>query len=123
MRIVGAVLILLLSALLAAAQNDNASPQQGVTAKPTAQTHKFRKSAARLSPFRARPAARRALIAAQLADPAPPAASGEGPVRTAASAARKRPPAPRPPRDTSLPVPAGDLVAIQFDLAWTGDYN
>ena len=124
MRIVGAVLVLLLSALPAAAQNDNASPQQGVTGKPSAQTHKFRKSAARHSTLRARAAARRALIAAQHADTAPPSAGGEGTVRTAASAARKRPPAtPRPPRDTYSPVPAADLVAIQFDLAWTGDYN
>jgi hypothetical protein len=120
MRIVGAVLVLLLTALPAAAQNESAGPQQGVTGKQGAQTHKFRKSAARTKTVRARTAARRAAIAAQHADTA--AAASEG-TRTAASAARKRGPGPRQPRDTPSPMPEADLIAIQLDLAWTGDYN
>jgi peptidoglycan hydrolase-like protein with peptidoglycan-binding domain len=122
MRIVGAVLVLLLAAVPAAAQNDNFSSQSSVTGKQTTQTHKFRKSATRVSTLRARAAARRAVIAAQHSDTAQ--AGGEGTIRTAASAARKRLPAPpRAPRDTSSPVPAADLVAIQIELAWTGDFN
>src|SRR5262249_30648377 len=48
---------------------------------------------------------------------------GEGTLRVAAAAARKRTPAPTAPpsRDTSLSQ--ADRLAIQFDLAWTGDYN
>jgi hypothetical protein len=47
---------------------------------------------------------------------------GEGAVRLAAAAAPKRaatPPAPA--RDVSIPL--AERIAIQFDLAWTGDYN
>jgi peptidoglycan hydrolase-like protein with peptidoglycan-binding domain len=47
---------------------------------------------------------------------------GEGAVRLAAAAAPKRaatPPAPA--RDAAIPL--ADRIAIQFDLAWTGDYN
>src|SRR5262245_38737424 len=47
---------------------------------------------------------------------------GEGAVRLAAAAAPKRaatPPAPA--RDASIPL--AERIAIQFDLAWTGDYN
>src|ERR1700694_2936359 len=102
MRIVGAVLALLLAAVPAAAQNDNVSSQSSVTGKPSAQTSKFRKSAARASPLRARAAARRAAIAAQHSDTAQPA-GGEGTIRTAAAARKRGPAAPRPPRDTSSP--------------------
>jgi S1-C subfamily serine protease len=121
MRIVGAVLVLVLAGLPAAAQNDNANSPPGVTAKPAAQTTKFRKPAVRATTLRARAAAQKAQTAAQPPDPAP-SAGGEGTIRTAASAARKR--APTPPgsgRDAS--VPSADRTAIQFDLAWTGDYN
>ena len=42
----------------------------------------------------------------------------------AAAAARKRPPAPpAPPRDNSSAIPLADRIAIQFDLAWAGEYN
>jgi len=61
--VVGAALAILLTALPAAAQNDNAASQPGVTGKPTAH-HQFRKSAARPAVLRARTAARRAAIAA-----------------------------------------------------------
>jgi hypothetical protein len=127
MRIVGAVLVLLLAVLLpaalpAGAQNEGAAPQQGVTGKQGAQTHKFRKSAARTKATRARAAARRAVIAAQHADTAPAAA--EGAARTAASGLlRRRPPGQRTPRDSSSPTADAAHIAVQFDLAWTGDYN
>src|SRR5262245_17580744 len=123
MRIAGAVLVVLLAALPAAAQNDN--PQPGAASgKSAAQGHKFRKSATRHAVLRARAAARRAAIAAQHSDPA--AAAGEGTVRMAAAAARRRPPAPPAPsgptRDQSG-LPLADRIAIQFDLAWVGEYN
>jgi peptidoglycan hydrolase-like protein with peptidoglycan-binding domain len=121
MRIVGAIVVLLLAALPAMAQNEGAVPQQGVTGKPTAQTHKFRKSAHRASTLRARAAARRAAIATQHSDTAP--STGEGTIRSAAAAARKRAPAPPPGRPHAGPASAADRIAIQLDLAWTGDYN
>ena len=125
MRIVGVVLVLLPAVLLAvlpaAAQNESGAPQQGVTGKPGAQTHKFRKSTARTKTVRARIAARRAVIAAQHADAA--AAPVEGGARTPAFAIRRRAPGQRTPRDTSSPAAEADLIAVQFDLAWTGDYN
>ena len=122
MRIVGALLVLLLAAVPAVAQTDDAAPRQGVTAKPSAHTTKFRKSTARTTPLRARAAAKRTPTAApqqqQPADAAGPA--GEGTIRTAA--AKRRQPAPPPPRDNAS-MPLADRIAIQFDLAWTGDYN
>jgi hypothetical protein len=46
----------------------------------------------------------------------------EGGTRLAAAAARKRaPPPPGPARDTATPL--ADRLALQFDLAWSGDYN
>ena len=123
MRIVGALLVLLLAAVPAVAQTDDAAPRQGVTAKPTAPTPKVRKSTARTTPLRARAAAKRTPTAApqqqqQPADAAGPA--GEGAIRTAA--VKRRQPAPPPPRDNAS-MPLADRIAIQFDLAWTGDYN
>ena len=57
------------------------------------------------------------------AQPANDAATGrEGATRLAAAAARKRaPPPPGPARDTATPL--ADRLALQFDLAWSGDYN
>jgi S1-C subfamily serine protease len=121
MRIVGAVLVPLLMAAPAAAQTDNAvSPP----AAKSAQTGKFRnpatKSAAlRAKTLRARADAKRALGTTQPADAAA-SATADNTIRMAAAAARKRAPA-APARDTS--IAASDRLAIQFDLAWTGDYN
>jgi S1-C subfamily serine protease len=124
MRIVGAVLVALLMALPAAAQTDNAvSPP---AAKAAAQTGKFRNPATKAAALRAktlrtRGDARRTQSTAQPSD-APSATAADSTIRLAAAAARKR--APTPPgsaRDTSLA--ASDRIAIQFDLAWTGDYN
>jgi hypothetical protein len=93
MRAVGAVLVLLLAVLPAGARGD-ISPT-GATAKPAAQTGKFRSQAT---------------------------TGGEGATRLAAAAARKRAPTPPgPARDTTTPL--ADRLALQFDLAWSGDYN
>jgi peptidoglycan hydrolase-like protein with peptidoglycan-binding domain len=118
MRTLGAVFVVLLTALPAAAQSDNIS-QLGVTAKPAAQVTKFRKSGIRAATLRARAAARRSPTAIQTPDPN---ASEEGTIRTAAAAARKRAPtSPASSREASMPV--ADRLAVQLDLAWTGDYN
>ena len=92
-RIAGAVVALLLAAPPATGQHDGDASQPNVTAKP----------------------------AARLSDATPPK-RGEGAVRLAAAAAPKRattPPAPA--RDAAIPL--AERIAIQFDLAWTGDYN
>jgi S1-C subfamily serine protease len=118
MRIVGALLVLLLAAIPAAAQTDDASSRHGVTAKPSAHTTKFRKPTTRTTALRARAAKRTpTAVQQQPADAAAPA--GEGTIRTAAAAKRRPPP---PPRDNAS-MPLADRIAIQFDLAWTGDYN
>ena len=50
------------------------------------------------------------------------ATGSEGATRLAAAAARKRAPTPPgPARDTATPL--ADRLALQFDLAWSGDYN
>jgi peptidoglycan hydrolase-like protein with peptidoglycan-binding domain len=48
--------------------------------------------------------------------------AGTAPVRVAEAKAKKRTPAPPPSRESSA-VPIAERIAIQFDLAWTGDYN
>jgi S1-C subfamily serine protease len=126
MRIVGAALVALSVALPAAAQTDNAASPPA--AKFAAQPGKFRNPAvktvtARAKTVRERGDARRTQTAAQPPEAAPAAAS-DGPMRLAAAAARKRAPTTLPAptrRDTSMA--ASDRMAIQFDLAWTGDYN
>jgi peptidoglycan hydrolase-like protein with peptidoglycan-binding domain len=125
MRTVAAVVVLLLVALPAAAQNGNAVPPPGTAAKSAAQPGKFRKPASRDATLRTKAlrdlAARQAQAAAQPSDVNPPA-SADGTIRLAAAAARKRAPTPAgPARDTSMSASA--RIAIQFDLAWTGDYN
>jgi peptidoglycan hydrolase-like protein with peptidoglycan-binding domain len=119
MRIVGAALLALaVLAMPAAAQTDNAATP-GVAAKPT--TTKFRKPAVRPATLRAR-----AAVGRGLGQSSETSVSGD-PVRAAAAAGRKRLPAPG-----LVPAPSakGDgamspaaRIAIQLDLAWTGDYN
>jgi S1-C subfamily serine protease len=116
MRIAATVLVLLLGVAPAVAQNDNGTSQPG--AKPGSQVHKFRKSASRPAVLRARAAARRAQLAAQHSN----TAAGDGTIRMAAAAARRRTPAPQTSRDTSS-MPLADRLGIQFDLAWVGEYN
>src|SRR5712691_4601483 len=125
MRILGAALMLVPAVLPAAAENDDAQP--GVTAKPAGPITKFHRPAVRAATLRARAAARRAQTAAQPSDSAS-SATGEGTIRMAAAAVRKRAPTPptgtsTPSRDTASPVPLADRMAVQFDLAWTGEYN
>jgi peptidoglycan hydrolase-like protein with peptidoglycan-binding domain len=123
MRIVGAALVVLLCALPAAAQTDNPPSAAGARTATHAPTHKFRRHGARTaSILRARAVARRAQIAAQHADTTPAAAAtAEGTSRFAA--ARRRGPAPSStPRDNSR-VSLADRTAIQFELAWAGEYT
>ncbi|MGA7489372.1 MAG: serine protease, partial [Xanthobacteraceae bacterium] len=54
---------------------------------------------------------------AQVPEPAPPTDAGAARF----AAARKR--APTTPAPLRNPLPLAERVAIQFDLAWTGDYN
>src|SRR3984893_14729889 len=111
MRICCAFIVALLPASPAAAQSDNSLVPPGAPPQPAAQTGKFRKPAIRAAVLHARAAARRAHLAPSAAAPV-----GEGTPRVAAAAA----PAP-PSREPSLSQ--ADRLAIQFDLAWTGDYN
>src|SRR5262245_18730752 len=46
---------------------------------------------------------------------------GEGAVRLAAAASKRAAPSLEPARDAAIPL--AERIAIQFDLAWTGDYN
>jgi S1-C subfamily serine protease len=92
-RIAGAVVALLLAALPATGQHDGDASQPSVTTKPAAQS-----------------------------SDATPAKRSEGAVRLAAAATRNRAaPPPGPARDSAIPL--AERIAIQFDLAWTGDYN
>jgi peptidoglycan hydrolase-like protein with peptidoglycan-binding domain len=119
MRALGAVLVLLLAVPPASAQDDNAISPAGVAAKPAAQTSKFRNPAIRPAAWRSRPAIQRAHPPAQATATA---TASEGAIRLAAAAARKR--APTPPgaaRDAATPL--ADRMALQLDLAWSGDYN
>jgi peptidoglycan hydrolase-like protein with peptidoglycan-binding domain len=69
--------------------------------------------------LRGRPAIQRAQPPAQA--PAS-AAAGAGEIRLAAAATRKRAPTPpEPARDAGMPL--ADRMALQLDLAWSGDYN
>jgi S1-C subfamily serine protease len=119
MRAVGAVLVLLLAALPAGAQNDNAISPAGVRAKPAAHISKSGNPAIRPSSLRSRAANLRAHPPAQATDAA---TDGEGATRLAAAAVRKRTPTPAAPaRDGAMPL--AERMATQLDLAWSGGYN
>jgi hypothetical protein len=138
MRLPGALLIFLLAALPAAAQtNDAASRGEQATKPTTSPAGKFRKTAAaRRAALRARVAmARRQATAAPPAadangSPAPAASPGAAPAaesltRTAAVAGKRRArtsPLPAPAQNATSPSLA-ERLALEFDLAWTGDYN
>src|SRR5262249_40868018 len=103
---------------------DNApSPAPGAAGRPAAApAAKFRKPGVRAATLRTRSGPRATPSAAPPADPAPAAA--------VSAAARKRPPAPPaarapagPARDSASPKAAAERLAIQFDLAWAGDYS
>jgi hypothetical protein len=92
-RIAGAAVALLLAVLPATGRHDGDASQAGATTRPAAQS-----------------------------PDATPTKRGEGAVRLAAPAARNRAaPPPAPARDAAIPL--AERIAIQFDLAWTGDYN
>jgi len=120
-QILGAALALFLCALPATAQTDNGAPASGASARPAThgQGHKFRRSASKTRAVaRARAAARRAQLAAQRDDAGAGTTDGG---RFAATAGRRRSPSPAP-RDNSG-ITLADRIAIQFDLAWVGEYT
>jgi len=126
MRIVGAVLVLLLAPLPAAAQYDSTFPQptfsQGANpaAKPSGRTHNWHTHRLRRPSVRAAMRARRAVVARRAQSGADSSAGSDGALR--AAAARRRPPTPATtPGEPSLSL--ADRMTVQFDLAWTGDYN
>ena len=125
MRTVAAVVVLLLAALPAAAQNGNTVPPPGTAAKSVAQPGKFRK-----------PAIRDAALRTKALRDLPPGRRGPPPSlptsihRRALTAPSAWPPQPRENahrrrRDLLAIPPCRPPIAsaIQFDLAWTGDYN
>jgi hypothetical protein len=116
MRILAAILIVCLSAPAALTQGDSS---QGIArANANAQVRKFRNPGIRPATLRARTTARLSRLGTQ---PAAPAATELGTIRSAAAAARKRAsPPPTASRDGGTPA---DRIAIQFDLAWTADYT
>src|SRR5262245_23923593 len=108
MRICCAFIVALLAASPAVAQTDISPP--GAAPKPTAQTGKFRKPAIRAAVLHARAAARRTQHPVSAAG----TPVGEGTLRVAAAAARKRTPAPPAPPSRDHSVPPADRLAIQF---------
>jgi hypothetical protein len=126
MRLAGAALIVLLAALPVSAQTGDPVSRGETAAKPTGQASKFRKLAAgKKSALRARAsvARGRAALAPQAAD-ANPAGTVDNAFRAAAAAKKKagtRPP--NGPAQDAAGIPAAERVALEFDLAWTGDYN
>jgi peptidoglycan hydrolase-like protein with peptidoglycan-binding domain len=117
MRSVIAALIVFLGAPTVMAQSESSQP--GVATKPIGQPAKFRNPGLRPATLRARGAARRSQLGTQ---PAVPGSAEGGTIRAAAAAARKRAPAPSAASRDSAMSPA-DRLAIQLDLAWTGDYT
>ncbi|MFL6797195.1 MAG: serine protease [Xanthobacteraceae bacterium] len=112
MRLVATIVVLLASALAALAQFDPApfpGTAPGAAApRPAPTISKFRPSKTRTPGLRPVAGKRPVGVPAHLATPA-----------------RKKGPQPASvpltPREATLPL--ADRIAIQFDLAWTGDYN
>ncbi len=125
MRLVGAVLVLLLAAVPAAAQNDDASSRHGVTASPAGSTSKFRKpSPARAAAMKARAAARNARAAAQQQSSEGGATrNGPSAARLAAAARKRGATQPNAAKDRSAALPSNELTIIQSELAWVGEYT
>ena len=125
MRLVGAVLVLLLAAVPATAQNDDASSRHGVTASPAGSTSKFRKpSPARAAAMKARAAARNARAAAQQQSSEGGATrNGPSAARLAAAARKRGATQPNAAKDRSAALPSNELTIIQSELAWVGEYT
>jgi len=102
MRIVGAVLVVLLASLPATAQYDSTSSGASTVARPSGHAHNWHTHRFRRPAVRAAMRARRAVVARR-------AQGGRAPAPVT------------PPGETSLSL--ADRMTIQFDLAWTGDYN
>jgi hypothetical protein len=127
MRLVGAALIVVLAALPVSAQTGDPVTRGDTAAKPGSQVSKFRKLAAgKRSALRAHAsvARGRAALAPQPAD-ANSAGALDSASRTAAAAKKKaaRTVPPNGPAPEAAGVPAAERLALEFDLAWTGDYN
>jgi hypothetical protein len=90
------------------------SPAAAAATKPAVATGKFHRAAIRAARLRAHTAARKGVAA--------PAAVVVGPGRFRAAAARRKGPLAAHGGHERALTPA-DRVAIQFELAWTGDYN
>src|SRR5262249_23726494 len=117
MRAPTLILVGLLVALDAGAQGQTVS-QPGPPPQQRGQVAKFRKSGIRPATLRTRAAARRAGTGVQVSGSS---SAEEGAVRMAAAAARKRAPSSSAPaREGSSTL--ADRLAMQLDLAWTGDY-
>jgi hypothetical protein len=124
-------LVIILAGILATA---SAAAVNSVRAGPTADqaassgapgsnqgkySGKFRKTAVRTPILRARAAARRGENGPAASSTAP----SEGTIRTAAATARKRAAKPQEQTRVDPSLPQAERAAIQFDLAWTTDYN
>ena len=108
----------LLITLSAAGQSKNISPA-GTVAEHAAQPLKFHIAGIQKSDLGAHAAAPQARDSAPTAKRAAPS---EKTIRVAAAAARKRAAvSPAPRREAS--IPPDDRLAVQVELAWTGDYR
>ena len=123
MRFVGVVLIALVAAVPAAAQNDDA--RQGAATSPSGAASKFRKpSPARAADLKARAAARRAQAAGQQQQAEAGAPRAGANAARAAAAARKRAPAqPNATRDPVVNLTPQERVLVEIELAWVGEYT
>jgi hypothetical protein len=108
----------LLAPLSATSQSENISPARTV-AQHADQPFKLHVAAIPESALHARATAPQAQDGIPTAEPAAPA---EKTIRVAAAAARKRAPAPSPP-EREASIPPDDRLAVQAELAWTGDYR
>src|SRR5438105_11889013 len=108
----------LLTPLSAAGQSADVSPA-GTVAEHPAQARKFHIAAIPKSVLRAHATAPQAQDRAPTAERAAP---GEETIRVAAAATRKRTPASSAPKREAS-IPPDDRLAVQIELAWTGDYR
>ncbi len=124
MRLVGAILIALVMAIPAVAQNDDGT-RPGTAASQAAPAGKFRKpSAARAATLKARAAARRGQLAGQQqsSEGANAARGGAASPRLGA-ATRKRTIQPGAARAPATNLSPHDRLVIQSELAWIGEYK
>ena len=116
MRTLALVIMACLPAFPAAAQGQTSS-HVGASAKQAGYASKFRQPGTRPATMRARAAARRARTTVSAAG----GTAEEGRGRMTVAARRRSAAGAAPPRESAT-SPA-DRLAIQLDLAWTGDYT